>query len=82
MYPDIKDRNDTAEYAAAHWLPDLIWLIPAGLCALGYYVFDLRGWMLGLFTVMAIGATACFAFYGFTSYGEHRAKARKQKKAR
>jgi len=46
MYPGIKDRNNPAVHAAARWLPDLIWLLPAGAWALGYYVFDLRGWVL------------------------------------
>lgn len=81
MYPDIKDRDDTAKHAAAHWLPDLIWVVPAGLCALGYYLLDLRGWMLALFTAMSIAATTCFSFYFFASYRERRAKARKQERA-
>jgi multisubunit Na+/H+ antiporter MnhC subunit len=78
MYLDIKDRDDTAEYAAAQWLPELIWVIPAGLCALGYYLLDLRGWMLALFVAMSIAATACFASYFLAGYRERRAASRKQ----
>jgi hypothetical protein len=79
VYPDIKDRDDAAEYAAAHWLPDMIWLVPVALGALGYYVLHLRGWMLALFVAMSIGATACFAFFLFASYRERRRRSRKQR---
>lgn len=81
MYPDIKDTKgtkDAARFGAAMCAGELIWIVPVGLWALGYYVFDLRGWMLVLFTAMSIAATASFWFYFLASYRERRAKTRKQ----
>jgi hypothetical protein len=79
MYPDIKDRDDTTGYAAAHWLPEMIWLVPLGLSAVGYYAFDLRGWILALFVAMSVAATACFAFFFLASYRERRVQRRKSR---
>ena len=82
MYPDIRDRDhDSTAIAAIELLKELVWVLPLGFCAAGYYLFELRGWNLALFVALCIVGSLCLAVYSVAEYRERRARSSGAKRA-